>query len=304
MTIRIHIMIVFLFISAFSFNSEAQSTNKNVEVITKKQKKKQKKKRKQKVKLPNIDLTHWKVTIPKGVNGKPINVGPPDIANYATNTDLKPYMYNDSIRGAIVFNAYPSNATTANSKYSRSELREQMVPGSNNTNWTFKDGGTLKGKLQIADISRDKKGKYHKTIVMQIHGRLTNKQRDLIGAKDNNAPPMLKIYWKNGKIRVKTKVLKHVNMSNNEVLLTESWDDDKGFTFEQEVGFRKFTLEVKVSNGKMVVILNNNEFKVYENIHIRKWGVFENYFKAGNYFQTRDKNSFAKVRYYDLEVSH
>ena len=54
----------------------------------------------------------------------------------------------------------------------------------------------------------------------------------------------------------------------------------------------------------MVIVLNGNEFKVYENIHMRKWGVFENYFKAGNYFQSRDKGAYAKVRYYELEVSH
>ena len=54
----------------------------------------------------------------------------------------------------------------------------------------------------------------------------------------------------------------------------------------------------------MVIILNKNEFKVYENIHMRKWGIFENYFKAGNYFQSRDKGASSKVRFYELEVSH
>ena len=88
------------------------------------------------------------------------------------------------------------------------------------------------------------------------------------------------------------------------MLHEDAWDDDEGFNFEQEVGFKKFTLEVKVTDGKMVVILNENEYKVYENIHMKKWGIFENYFKAGNYLQTRDEGAFAKVRYYDLEVSH
>ena len=37
---------------------------------------------------------------------------------------------------------------------------------------------------------------------------------------------------------------------------------------------------------------------------MRKWGVFENYFKAGNYFQSRDEGSFSKVRFYELEVEH
>ncbi|WP_299892025.1 polysaccharide lyase family 7 protein [uncultured Lacinutrix sp.] len=289
-----------LLISVFTFNCQAQS-----EVVKDKvESKKKKKKRKKRVKLPKIDLAHWKVTTPAGDGKKPQEVSPPEIFDYATNKDLKPFMYNDSTRGAIVFYAFPSKATTRNTKYSRSELREQMVAGSNKVNWTFKQGGIMKGKLAIDEISRDKKGKYHKTIIMQIHGRLTNEQRDLIGADDNNAPPILKIYWKDGKIRVKTKILKNINANAEQILHEDAWGDDKGFTFKEKVGFKKFTIEVKVSEGKMVVVLNNNEYKVYENIHMKKWGVFENYFKAGNYFQTRDEGAFAKVRYYNLEVTH
>lgn len=31
---------------------------------------------------------------------------------------------------------------------------------------------------------------------------------------------------------------------------------------------------------------------------MEKWGIFENYFKAENYFQSRDEGVFAKVRFY------
>ncbi|WP_372758068.1 polysaccharide lyase family 7 protein, partial [Mariniflexile sp.] len=231
---------------------------------------KQDKKKKKKYKLPDIDLSHWSVTTPElNAKGGAMNIEPPAILNYATDERLIPYMYNDSTAGALVFYAFPSKATTANTKYSRSELREQMVPGDNNTNWTFAQGGYMKGKLAIEDISKDSNGKYHKVIIMQIHGRLTNEQRDLIGQKDNNAPPILKIYWENGKIRVKTKVLKNLSATGEALLHEDAWDDDKGFNFEQEVGFGKFILEVKVTEGKMVVILNNNEYKVYEDIHMR-----------------------------------
>ncbi|MEM6684279.1 MAG: polysaccharide lyase family 7 protein [Bacteroidota bacterium] len=296
-----------LFILLFAFQisigfSQSQETVKTE--VKKERKRKKKKRKKKKYKLPKIDLSHWKVTTPAGNGKKPQEVSPPEILDYATNKDLLPYMYNDSVRGAIVFYAYPSKATTANTKYSRSELREQMQPGSNKVNWTFKQGGIMKGKLAMDEISRDKNGKYHKAIIMQIHGRLTNEQRDLIGQKDNNAPPILKIYWQNGKVRVKTKVLKNINATYEEMLHEDAWGDDKGFTFEEKVGFKKFRLEVRVSEGKMTIVLNNNEFKTYENIHMQKWGIFENYFKAGNYFQSRDEGSFAKVRYYTLEVTH
>lgn len=292
-------LMVFLAVSATSQNKKSNVAESDVKVEKKKSKKKKK------VKLPNIDLSHWKVTIPEGKGkGGAVSVSPPKVLDYANNETLKPYMYNDSTSGALVFYAYPSEATTANTKYSRSELREQMVPGDNNTNWTFADGGVMKAKIAMDQVSRDKKGKYHKVIIAQIHGRLTNEQRDLIGQKDNNAPPILKIYWQNGKIRVKTKELVNPSVSSKGILYKEAWKDDKGRNFEEEVGFRKFNLEVKVTDGKMVVSLNKNEFFVYDSPSIKRWGVFENYFKAGNYFQSRDKDAYARVKFYELSVEH
>jgi hypothetical protein len=283
----------------------ATCQNKEGSVSDSDTKTEKKSKNKKKIKLPDIDLSHWKVTLPVvNEKGEPVEISHPEILNFSKMEVAKPYMYIDSTKGAIVFHAMPTNSRTKNTKYSRSELREQMVPGENNVNWTFKQGAYMKGELTMDSSSKDSNGKYHRTIIMQIHGRLTNDQRDLIGEDDNNAPPILKIYWDNGKIRVKTKELKNINATVPEILFEDAWDDDEGFNFEQQVGFRKFILEVKVSEGKIVVVLNKNEYKVYENIHLSKWGVFENYFKAGNYFQSRDEGSFSKVRFYELSVSH
>lgn len=250
--------------------------------------------------LPKIDLSHWKVTLPIGT--PPIEVDPPAILDYASNETLKPFMYNDTKDGSIVFYAYPES-TTANTSYSRSELREQMVPGKNNVNWTFAQGGKMKGTLKMEDISRGKDGKYHRAIVMQIHGRLSNAQRDLIGQKDNNAPPVLKIYWNEGRVRVIRKVLVDSKANEIDILKEESWTDE-GVWLGTNVDFKKFTLEVIITKGRMEVILNDTHNVVWQDIHMEKWGVFENYFKAGNYFQSKEKGSFAKVKYYDLSISH
>lgn len=250
--------------------------------------------------LPKIDLSHWKVTLPVG---NPTEVEPPEILNYATNPTLRPFLYNDSTDGSLVFYTYPGS-TTANTSYSRTELREQMVPGSNNTNWTFSKGGKMKGTLSVPEISRAGNGKFHRTIIMQIHGRLTNEQRDRIGAKDNNAPPVLKIYWENEKVRVVTKELIDVNASDTEILKTSSWRDAPSHIFNKVVATGKFALEVIASEGKLTVILDDTETVTVENVHMEKWSVFENYFKAGNYFQTLDAGAFCKVKFYSLTVSH
>ena len=251
-------------------------------------------------KLPDIDLSHWKVTLPIG---NPTEIEPPEILDYATNETLKPFMYNDSIDGALVFYTYP-DASTANSSYSRTELREQLVPGDNSVNWTFEEGGRMRGVLSVDDISKDNDGKYHRTIIMQIHGRLSNEQRDMIGAEDNNAPPILKIYWYNGLIRVKSKYLKDKSASDMEILETDAWGDDEGFNFGEEVGFGKFTLEVIASAGRMEIVLNDNERYVIEGEDMVRWNVFENYFKAGNYLAAKELDAYAKVKYYELEVFH
>ena len=254
--------------------------------------------------VAKIDLTHWKVTIPTArPDGKAMEVEPPEIFNYANIESLKDFMYNDSTDGSIVFHAYPQ-ATTANTKYSRSELREQMESGSNHRNWTFKEGGYMKVKMSIPEVTRDNNGKEHRIIIAQIHGRLTNEQRDLIGQKDNNAPPILKVYYDKGKIRVKTKVLKNLDAPDNEILDKKAWGDDEGYNFETPVGKKKFTLEVIVSEGRLEVVLNGWQRSVYKSKSIERWGIFENYFKVGNYFQSRDKGSSGKVKIYELEVSH
>lgn len=250
--------------------------------------------------LPNIDLSNWKVTLPVG---NPSEVEPPAILDYGTNANLQKYMFNDSISGALVFYTEPGSST-ANSSYSRTELREQMVPGSNSTNWTFPEGGRLKGTLSVPQISKDQSGKDHRTIIMQIHGRLTNEQRDLIGEDDNNAPPVLKVYWQNGRVRVKTKVLKDSTVDDVAVLYTNAWTDDEGHYFDEVVNQGTFTVEVVASEGKLTVTLNDNETVTYEGPDMLRWGIFENYFKAGNYLQTTDSGSFSEVKYFNLIVSH
>lgn len=264
--------------------------------------------KKEKNKSAKIDWSHWTVTVPEenpNKPGKPYSVGYPEIINYSNDEILKKYMYDDPKDRSVVFYAFPSGTTTANSHYSRSELRETMETGSNKVNWTFAQGGKMKGTYAIEDISKEPDGKYSRVIIAQIHGVLTDEQRDLIGQKDNNAAPILKIYWDKGKIRVKTKVLKDLNAEYKDMLSDHAWGDDEGRNFSEKIDLNtKFTLEVKVSAGRLEVILNNGESFVYDDIHMKKWGVFENYFKAGNYFQSKNPNTFAKVKIYQLEVSH
>ncbi len=249
--------------------------------------------------LIDIDLNHWKVTLPIG---NPTEVEPPEILDYASNPLLMKYMYNSESDTSLVFYTEPGSSTR-NSSYSRTELREQMEPGSNTVNWTFAQGGTMKGRLKVARVSGEA-GKLDRIIVMQIHGRLTNQQRDLIGQDDNNAPPVLKIYWDDGKIDVRRKVLRDITVSDEEILSKAAWKDESHF-FQAEVGYEAFDLEINASGTVLRITLNDGEEELrFDDIHTEKWGVFENYFKAGNYLQTSAAGTYSEVRYYELEVMH
>ena len=247
----------------------------------------------------DIDLNNWKVTLPIG---NPIEIEPPEILEYYNIDIAKPYMYDDLEDLSIVFYTEPGSST-ANSSYSRTELREQMSPGSNKTNWTFAAGGKMSGSLKVENISTDSNGDLDRIIVMQIHGRLTDEQRELIGEDDNNAPPVVKIYWDEGKIDFRRKILKDTLVNDIDILKKESWKDES-YVFDQEVGYDVFSLTIEAADNLLKVSLNGIEEFVFEDIHVEKWGVFENYFKAGNYLQSTDPNSHATVKYYSLEVDH
>ena len=289
--ILISLVIAMLSTSCSSEDASAPSFSKQERVVVEKEAKDEG--------LPNINLDNWKVTLPIG---NPTEVEPPDIEDYSTNPVLMKYMYNSLEDTSLVFYTEPGSST-ANSKYSRTELREQMEPGSNSVNWTFEEGGKMKGKLRVARVS-GVTGDHDRIIVMQIHGRLTNEQRDLIGEDDHNAPPVLKIYWDDGIIDVRRKILKNVDVSAEDILRTSSWKDESHL-FQSKVGFEPFNLEIIASDSVLKITLNNGEEEIaFDDIHTQKWRVFENYFKAGNYLQTSESGTFSEVRFYELEVSH
>lgn len=256
----------------------------------------------------DIDFSHWKITLPIDLNNdnKPDEFQPSSLINfgYQTQENLVPFMYDDTTDASIVFYTYPAGATTANSSYPRTELREQQTPGSNYNNWSLNEGGVLEGTLKIDSISEDNYSNrtYNRTIVMQIHGIISQEDMNTHDFDSNHAPPLLKMIWDEGHIKAYKKTL--VNESTSGLALyddsSSTWTDinhDFGY-----VGFESFSIKIIAETGKLTVIANN-ETHIFEDISLQKWP-FENYFKAGNYLTSTNTESFAYVKYYQLEVSH
>ena len=256
----------------------------------------------------NIDFSHWKVTLPvdENNNGSPDEYKPSVLVNYGYQTieAVKPFMYDDTTDVSIVFYTYPDVSTT-NSSYSRTELRELINPSNSRENWTLLEGGIMTGKLKIEVVSENTESSddYHKVIVMQIHGIISEEDMIVHGFSSNNGPPLIKIYWKDGYIWSHKKSLVDENTEGDDLLETSSstWSDIKdniGY-----VGFEPFNLKIVASDAKLEITLNDGESLIYQDVSLDKWP-FENYYKAGNYLGSTHQDAFSKIKYYELTVTH
>ena len=256
----------------------------------------------------NIDFSHWKVTLPvdENNNGSPDEYKPSVLVNYGYQTieAVKPFMYDDTTDVSIVFYTYPDVSTT-NSSYSRTELRELINPSNSRENWTLLEGGIMTGKLKIEAVSENTESSddYHKVIVMQIHGIISEEDMNVHGFSSNNGPPLIKIYWKDGYVWSHKKSLVNESTSGDDLLdvSSDTWSDIKvnlGY-----VGFDAFDFSITASDARIEVQLNSEEPFIYEDVSLSKWP-YENYFKAGNYLTSIHANAFAYIKYYELTVTH
>ncbi|MEM6719408.1 MAG: polysaccharide lyase family 7 protein [Bacteroidota bacterium] len=256
----------------------------------------------------DIDFSNWKVTLPvdENNNGRPDEYQPNELVNfgYQNLTPVQPYMYDDTEDESLVFYTFPES-TTANSSYSRTELRELINPTNSRENWTLAEGGTMKGRLKVVSVSEDlnSNDEFHDVIIMQIHGIISEEDMNTFNFSSNNGPPLLKIYWKDGYVWSHKKSLVNESTSSDDLLTTSNtiWTDIKqnlGY-----VGYDAFDFEIIASNARLSVQLNNNTPYIYQDVSLDKWP-FENYFKAGNYLITTDENGFSYIKYYNLYITH
>ena len=247
-------------------------------------------------KLPKIDLSLWKLTLPEGAaktfKGE-------KLLAYSANTDILKYMFNDPNDRSLVFYAYPS--MTSKRSFTKTELKEQNAFG-NDVNWTFKEGAKFRAVARMGEISK-KNEKNPRVIFVQIGGRLNDVQIKSVGTTGKDAPAILKVYWDNGFIKLRSKKLL-AGVEGDAIFREESWVDDDGFVFKDEVGQDKFTLDIEVSDGKMEVTLNKREKKVYSGDNYTVWNAFDNYFTVGCNLQSEEVGAYANMKFYTLEVVH
>ncbi|MEM9053479.1 MAG: polysaccharide lyase family 7 protein [Bacteroidota bacterium] len=245
----------------------------------------------------SFDMTHWKLELPTGYKASDWK-----LSNFRNDRFAKPFFYIDSLDGALVMEAYPAEGSSK-AKYTRNTLREQMQPGSNDLNWTFKEGGVLEVEFQVTKMSKDESGKYHKTILFQIDGRTTEKQTELLGLEKPKSMPFLKIFWQNERLRMKRRVLKDESLVGDALLEKTAWKEDDGTILTDKIGFEKVKIRIEIKKGKLTIQINDEKPRIIRDINISQW-YFENYFTVGNYLQTKDEGAHSIVKYYRLDVNH
>ncbi len=259
----------------------------------------------------NIDFSNWKVTLPvdRNSDNSPDEYAPSQLVNgkYRSLAALEGFMYDDTDQKGIIFHTkYESaGATTTNSDFPRTELRELINPSNSRVNWNIASGGIMKLRSQVIAVSNNTgTGSLQKDrfIVAQIHGIINPQDVQRLGLTSDAAPPLLKMQWRDGDLYAYKKTLKNENTTGDD-LYSKSDDiwTDVSYNFGK-VGYEPFDIEIKASAGRIDVTVNGKSH-TFQDVSLAKWK-FDSYFKAGVYMQTTDPNGFATVKLYSLSASH
>ncbi|MFT4171652.1 MAG: polysaccharide lyase family 7 protein [Rhodocyclaceae bacterium] len=219
----------------------------------------------------NFDLSHWKLQLPDAdtteIPASTLSAG------YTSQ-----YFYTDT-DGAMTFWAPTTGATTQNSHYPRSELREMLDPSSSKVNWGWQ--GTHIMKLTGKVVKLPSTGK---VIVAQIHA---------IEEDGTNAPPLVKIVFNTNQLDGQVK-------SDS----SGSGSDVHNYFTNIAVGDR-YDVEIRVTNGVAFITVNGDTRSVDFVSMDAGWKNLKYYFKAGNYVQDNSADGgSATTKLYSLSVSH
>ena len=222
----------------------------------------------------NFDLRQWKITLPiADSSGDAAEISPDEImAGYASK-----YFYLDD-KGKMTFWT-PVNgklATTPNSSYPRSELRE-IIGDNSRDDWNWEGHHTLQACVWVSQVSMSKK-----VIVGQIH---------------SYGEPLVKLQWYNGDVYAQIK--RQENGENGEIK-----------TKLASPGANKFCYTIDSNAGVVNVSVAGGGTATYDYVGTDpNWKVQKFYFKAGSYCQEKigadtTPSAGCKVRFGSMVSRH
>ncbi|MDP5254308.1 MULTISPECIES: polysaccharide lyase family 7 protein [unclassified Vibrio] len=251
----------------------------------------------------DFDLSQWKLTLPvseyayfgSGDDDDAAEILPSDCTgnNYSGSGidegfEDTNYFYSDS-SGAMVFvTPLDGGASTLNSSYVRSELRElydwSACDSTGTANWDISSGThTLSATLSVTDYYDDDP----QTVVGQIHAH-------------NSNYALVKLQWDGPTKDVRA-------------IINESAEDGNNFDLEFGLvpGTDEWSYTIEVEDKKISISVTYGGETVTKSVTIGEGDMDDDwlddtfYFKAGNYAQANKSSggSFT-VKFTDLDVSH
>ena len=237
----------------------------------------------------NFDLTHWKLTLPSGAE-----VQPSELSHGYTRAGT---FYTDPKSGGMVFRCSNIAGTTANSNYSRTELREMLDPtGSthdDSNNWTPAIGGRMKARLKVDRVSTTgDSGKVGRVIIGQIHGPKTEPVRLYFHKKP---------YEAKGRIYIASETVGGSNSYSTDIVSNKNGGGIAlGELFSYVITLKDTRLQVNIlrNRGEIVDTYIKDIDPAYRGLNL--------YFKAGVYNQnnTGTSTDYAQATFYSLSATH
>lgn len=229
----------------------------------------------------NFALGNWSLTIPAdssgGVDGDALTLPASQLTGASGYRSSWFYTEAD---GSMTFWTPVNGATKGGSGHPRCELREQLVPGSDGTNWDHHGISILDAQLKVMSVPSD-----NIAIVGQVHG--------------HGSPPLVLVYYrynpskKTGSLIAKFQP-KPVQAPPYQVHTLAS-DIKLGQTFLYQIRVADGVAAVSYNNGTPVTMTIGPE-----------WEGEKYYFKAGSYLHMAGSaaNEGAEVRFHRLAASH
>jgi len=213
----------------------------------------------------NIDLSHWKLTLPDST--PPTEISPANLVGGWTH----PEWFTKGSDGELIFSTPTNGGHTLGSSYPRTELRELIDGKSDRVNWKLTGTNILSATCAINKVPPSKK-----VIIGQIHG------------KDGTSLPLFKMVYNAGKLVAEFKK-------------SPSDSTDIKLDFGKYSLSKQIKYEIKVVDLTATITVNGKSKTVQL---VPEWNPCTFYFKAGCYCIDNVGSKQAKVTFYELSASH
>ncbi len=237
----------------------------------------------------------WKVTTPaEPTGGKSVyEVDSADLQAGYSDENIYAAYDADGVLG-VVFYCPVDGYKTANTSYTRSELREMLDPDDKCTNWTYQGTHILRTEQAVTAVPAS-----GKVYTSQIHG---------IAQNGDNENPLVKVQYAydadKGTGAIKVYMKNGTSSSAADIVYTFSVPVDLG---------QKYTTEIMVVDGVVFVTIGTlvdgemyTETFRHDFVEIDPlWTDILYYFKLGNYCQdSTDLEGYSVVWVYDSYLNH